>query len=109
MNSNEGNTPIVEPERKIYPKKKYQSDLTQPDKNPGLGEQLIWWGLHSKYPKSRLKGCVITPGLLRYHHLTMPALGGPESIPTGTFSLLYDISERTNHNEEPVIVLQDEL
>ena len=64
----------------------------------------MWWDHYSRYSKSGLpaSGC----GL---HHLTIPALEGPKSIPTWSLSFLYDVLERTNQNEPPVVVLQDEL
>ena len=43
------------------------------------------------------------------HHLTIPALGGPKSIPTWSFSFLYGVLERSYQNEGPVVILQDEL
>ena len=62
----------------------------------------MWWGHYSKYSKSGLNGREL-------HHLTIPALEGPKSMPTWSFSFLYGVLERTNQNEPPVVVLQDEL
>ena len=39
----------------------------------------------------------------------MPALEGPKSIPIRTCSFVWGVLERTNHDEAPVIVMQDEL
>ena len=40
--------------------------------------------------------------------MLIPALEGPKGISTRAFSFVYGVSERTNHNEKPVIVMQDE-
>ena len=93
---------VVEPERQLYQNQNHNRDPTWHDKMPRLGEQPVWWGHYSKCPDSGLKGCEL-------YHLSIPALEGPKSMPTWSFSLLYGVLERTNQNEYPVVALRDEL
>ena len=61
MNRNEGNTPVFEPERKLYLYETNVYVLTELDKKPWPVEQSISWDLYSKYSKPGLTGCEVPP------------------------------------------------
>ena len=49
MNRNEGNTPVLEPERKLYMYQNMYHHLTELDKTPWPVEHSISWDLYSNY------------------------------------------------------------